>query len=118
VCQVHGDHKQGAAYGYTRTLGYHPLLATRADAGEVLHARQRTGRANTTRGGARFVDEVAARVRRAGASGELTMRMDSGFFSAKTIQAYRRHQLHYSITLRQTAAPAPRQPVPERSARP
>jgi hypothetical protein len=44
VCEVHGDHKQGAAYGYTHTLGYHPLLATRADSGEVLHARQRTGR--------------------------------------------------------------------------
>jgi DDE family transposase len=68
----------------------------------VLHARQRTGRANTARGAARFVDELAARVRRAGASGELTMRMDSGSFSAKTIQACSRHELHYSITVRQT----------------
>jgi hypothetical protein len=102
VCQVHGYHKQGAAYGYTHTLGYHPLLATRADTGEVLHARQRTGRANTARGAARFVDELAARVRRAGATGELTMRADSGFFSAKTIKTCRRHQLHYSITVRQT----------------
>jgi hypothetical protein len=102
VCEVHGHAKQGAAYGYTHTLGYHPLLATRADSGEVLHARQRTGRANTARGTARFVDELAARVRRAGASGELTMRMDSGFWSAKTIRACRRHQLRYSITVRQT----------------
>jgi hypothetical protein len=45
---------------------------------------------------------LAARVRRAGASGELTMRMDSGFWSAKTIRACRRHQLRYSITVRQT----------------
>jgi hypothetical protein len=102
VCEVHGYHKQGAAYGYTRTLGYHPLLATRADTGEVLHARQRTGRANTGRGAARFVDELAARVRRAGASGELTMRMDSGFWSAKTVRACRRHRIRYSITVRQT----------------
>jgi Transposase DDE domain group 1 len=102
VCEVHGDHKQGAAYGYTHTLGYHPLLASRADRGEVLHARQRTGRANTARGTARFVDEPAARVRRAGASGELTTRMDSGFWSAKTIRACRRHQIRYSITVRQT----------------
>jgi hypothetical protein len=50
VCEVHGYHKQGAAYGYPHTLGYHPLVATRADTGEVLHARQRTGRANTARG--------------------------------------------------------------------
>jgi hypothetical protein len=102
VCQVHGYHKQSAAYGYTHTLGYHPLLATRADTGEVLHARQRTGRANTARGTTRFVDQVAGRVRRAGASGELTMRMDSGFWSAKTIRACRRHGIHYSITVRQT----------------
>jgi Transposase DDE domain group 1 len=102
VCEVHGHAKQGAADGYTHALGYHPLLATRADTGEVLHARQRTGRANTGRGTARFVDELAARVRRAGASGELTMRMDSGFWSAKTIRACRRHQIRYSITVRQT----------------
>jgi hypothetical protein len=37
ICQVHGYAKQGAAYGYTRQLGYHPLLATRADTGEFLH---------------------------------------------------------------------------------
>jgi hypothetical protein len=102
VCEVHGHAKQGAAYGYTHTLGYHPLLATRAETGEVLHARQRTGRANTARGTARFVEEGAGRVRRAGASGELTMRMDSGFWSAKTIRACRRHQIRYSITVRQT----------------
>jgi hypothetical protein len=31
VCEVHGHHKQGAAYGNTHILGYHPLLVTRAD---------------------------------------------------------------------------------------
>jgi hypothetical protein len=102
VCQVHGHAKQGAAYGYTHRLGYHPLLATRADSGEVLHARQRTGRANTARGTARFVEEVTGRVRRAGASGQLTMRMDSGFWSAKTIKTCQRHRIRYSITVRQT----------------
>jgi hypothetical protein len=34
-----GYHKQGAGYGYTHQLGYHPLLTTSADTGEVLHAR-------------------------------------------------------------------------------
>ena len=68
----------------------------------MLHARQRTGRANTARGAAPFVDELAARVRRAGATGELTIRMDSGFWSAKTIKTCRRHRIRYSITVRQT----------------
>jgi hypothetical protein len=80
----------------------HPLLASRADSGEVLHTRQRTGRANSARGTARFVEELAARVRRAGASGELTLRADSGFWSATTTRACRRHKIHYSITVRQT----------------
>jgi hypothetical protein len=102
ICEVHGYHKQGACYGYTRTLGYHPLLATRADTGEVLHARLRKGSANTARGIVRFVDELVARLRRAGASGELTLRMDSGFWSAKLIRRLRVHKVRYSITVRQT----------------
>jgi hypothetical protein len=102
ICEVHGYHKQGACYGYTHRLGYHPLLATRADTGEVLHARLRKGSANTARGIVRFVDELVARCRRAGASGELTVRMDSGFWSAKLIKRLRRHRVCYSITVRQT----------------
>jgi hypothetical protein len=39
ICEVRRHHKHGASYGYTRQLGYHPLLAIRADTGEVLHAR-------------------------------------------------------------------------------
>ena len=27
IGEVHGDQKQGASYGYTRQLGYHPILA-------------------------------------------------------------------------------------------
>jgi hypothetical protein len=102
ICEVHGHHKGGAAYGYTRQLGYHPLLATRADTGEVLHIRMRKGSANTARGAERFVNELAGRVRRAGASGQLTLRADSGFWSAKIMTACRRHQIRFSITVRQT----------------
>jgi hypothetical protein len=102
ICEVHGYHKQGACYGYTHRLGYHPLLATRANSGEVLHARLRKGSANTARGILRFVDELVARLRRAGATGELTFRMDSGFWSAKLIKRLGAHRVRYSITVRQT----------------
>ena len=102
ICEVYGQAKQGAAYGYTRVLGYHPLLATRADTGEVLHARMRTGRANTARGAKRFVEELAGRLRRAGACGQLTLRADSGFWSAKVLEACRRHRIRFSVTVRQT----------------
>ncbi|MEJ7715880.1 MAG: transposase [Thermoleophilaceae bacterium] len=79
VGEVHGHAKQGAGYGYTGKLGYHPLLATRADTSEVLHVRQRKGQANTQRGALRFVEELLARVRRAGATGQILVRADSGF---------------------------------------
>ena len=26
IGEVHGDQKQGAGYGYTRQLGYHPIV--------------------------------------------------------------------------------------------
>jgi hypothetical protein len=102
VVEVHGYAKQGAGYGYTRTLGYHPLLATRADTGEVLHTRMRRGSANTARGAQRFVRETVTRVRRAGATGPITLRADSGFHSAKVITACRDHQVRFSITARAT----------------
>ena len=60
VCEVHGHQKQGAAYGYTRQLGYHPLLATRAETGEVVHARLRKG--SSQRGANRFIEELIARL--------------------------------------------------------
>ena len=69
ICEVHGKQKHGAAFGYTRVLGYHPLVATRADTGEVLHARLRKG--SSQRGTKRFCEELVARVRRAGATGAL-----------------------------------------------
>ena len=67
ICEVHGKAKGGAAYGYTKVFGYHPLVATRADSGEVLHARLRKG--TSQRGAKRFAEELVARVRRAGAPG-------------------------------------------------
>ena len=50
VGEVCGRLKQGAGYGYTQLLGYHPILATRADTREALHIRLRKGSANTQKG--------------------------------------------------------------------
>jgi hypothetical protein len=84
ICEVHGDAKQGAAYGYTRQLGLHPVLATRADTGEILHARMRKGSAGSGRGAQRFVRETIGRVRRAGATGTLIFRMDAASGPARS----------------------------------
>jgi len=100
ICEVHGKQKQAAGYGYTRVLGYHPLVATRAGTGEVLFARMRRGSANTARGVVRFVDELAANLARAGATGAMTVRADSGFWSWKLIDRLNAHDIAWSITVR------------------
>jgi hypothetical protein len=100
ICEVAGKHKQGAGFGYTKVLGYHPLLATRADTGEVLHARMRKGSANTRREVRRFIEELTARVRRAGASGELVLRCASGFWSNDTIARLSRLKVRYTMAIR------------------
>jgi len=100
VGEVHGYAKQGAAFGYTRKRGYHPILASCAETGEVLHLRLRKGSANTQRGMLRFTDELIARVNRAGASGPKLMRADSGFWNTKVFARLERAGWTYSIGIR------------------
>ena len=103
ICPVPGDDKEGADFGYTHVRGYHPLLGTRADTGEALHVRFRKGSANSGRGAERFVRELLGRVRRAGSSGPLTLRADSGFYLHHVVKACRDHVVAYSITAPQNS---------------
>jgi hypothetical protein len=101
VGEVHGYQKQGTGYGYTRQLGYHPLLATRSGTSEVLHIRNRHGSANTQRGNPRFLDELLARVRRAGATGTILVRADSGFENKKVFKRLDHQGVEFSIGVKQ-----------------
>ena len=104
ICETYGLAKEGARHhGYTGVRGYHPLLAVAAGTGDVLMARLREGRANTTRGAAHFLRETVARVRDAGASGQLTMRADSGFYNHAVVAACRALDVRFSVTIRQMA---------------
>jgi len=100
VGEVCGRLKQGASYGYTRLLGYHPILATRADTRETLHIRLRKGSANTQKGIKRFTDELIARVDRAGATGTKLLRADSGFWNTKVFERLEKAGWQYSIGVR------------------
>ena len=101
VCEVCGRAKHGAAYGHTKVLGYHPLVAVRSDTGEVLHSRMRSG--SSQRGNEHFARETLARVRRLGAHAAVTVRADAGFFSYDMIAAIGAHGASYSITIPQNA---------------
>ena len=101
ICETYGLKKEGALHhGYTKVRGYHPLLAVAAGTGDVLMARLREGRANTVRGAAHFLAETIGRVRSAGATGQLTMRADSGFYAHEVVAVCRKTDVRFSITLR------------------
>jgi hypothetical protein len=114
IGEVHGYQKQGASVGYTRQRGYHPLLASRSDSGEVLHVRLRKGKANSSRGVVRFCDELIARVARAGAAGVKLLRADSAFWNNALIARLERAGWLYSISVRlQAPVKAAIEAIPE-----
>jgi hypothetical protein len=105
VCETYGLAKQGATgFAYTGVRGYHPLVASLADTGELLHTRLRGGTSASGRGATSFVAETISRVRHAGATGGLTLRADSGFYAGAVVSACRRHNVRYSITARKNRA--------------
>ena len=102
ICETYGLAKEGAQrHNYAGQRGYHPLLAVAAGTGDVLMGRLRKGRANTGRGAAHFLRETVSRVRYAGATGQLTVRADSGFYSHDIVAVCRKMAVRYSITVRQ-----------------
>ena len=102
ICETYGLDKEGARHhNYTGARGYHPLLAIAAGTGDVLMSRLREGRANTARGAAHFLRETVGRVRYGGASGQLTVRADSGFYAHALVAVCHEMGVRFSITIRQ-----------------
>ena len=102
ICETYGLAKEGARHhDYTGAWGYHPLLAVAAGTGDVLMSRLREGRAHTARGAAHFLRETVSRVRYAGASGQITLRADSSFYTHALVAVCRRMDVRFSITIRQ-----------------
>ncbi len=107
ICETYGTQKQGGSkFTYTKVRGYHPLIAvgaanpSGAGTGDILHCRLRGGPANSGRGAGSFVTETISRIRAAGATGQLTLRADSGFYSTAVVDACRRDDVRFSITVR------------------
>ena len=102
VCETYGLSKEGAQrHNYAGQRGYHPLLAVAGGTGDVLMARLRKGRANTARGAAHFLRETISRVCYARATGPLTVRADSGFYTHPIVAACPDKGVRFSITVRQ-----------------
>jgi hypothetical protein len=103
ICETYGLAKQGGAkFTYNHVRGYHPLFAVIAGTGDVVGCRLRGGNAHIGRGAAGFLTEAFNRVRAAGATGPLTLRADSGFYSHSVVQACQKANVAYSITAKMT----------------
>src|SRR5437870_3707355 len=63
--------------------------------------RLRGGSAGAARGAASFLTETISRVRTAGATGELTLRADSAFYSRSVIATAAKFGVRFSVTVRQ-----------------
>ena len=96
ICAVSGKAKEGAAYGYTKVWGYHPLVASRAETGEMVGVRLREGASQ--QGNVEFATETIRRIRRAGATGPVTLRADSGFWSYDMFDTLEGLGVGWSIT--------------------
>ncbi len=64
-------------------------------------SRLRGGSAGAARGASSFLTETVSRVRNAGATGQLTVRADSAFYSKKVLATAAKFDVRFSITARQ-----------------
>lgn len=107
VCATYGLAREGALR-HTTTLASAAITrcspSLLAPAMYLLMARLRNGSANTARGAANFLRETVSRVRPAGATGQLTVRADRGFYNHVIVSACRDKGVRYSITVRQQSS--------------
>jgi integrase len=66
----------------------------------MLFSRLRGGSAGAARGAASFLTETVSRVRHAGATGPLTVRADSAFYSQAVLLTARKFDVRFSVTVR------------------
>lgn len=99
ICQVYGKAKEGAQRGYTKVLGFHPLVAVRNDTGEIVHARMREG--GSQQGHAHFAEQSLLRMRRLSPNADLTLRADSGLFSWDLIDRLCENNTRFLIAISQ-----------------
>jgi hypothetical protein len=101
IHETYGLAKEGGShFTYNHVRGYNPLYAVAAGTGDVLHTRLRAGNAHSARGAASFLTETFGRVRTAGATGPIVLRADAGFYSRTVVDACRRADVRFSITVR------------------
>ena len=102
ITQVYGHRKVGANYGYTKVLGYNFLAATLSTpiaAPVIVATRLRGGQADTRRGATSFITRALRTARDCGATGDLLVRADSGYYVCSLIHAVHHAGARFSVTM-------------------
>lgn len=89
----YGQKQAGAERGYNpKKRGrpcHHPLLAFIRETGDCLGVRWRGGSAHTAEGAGEWIGDLVERLRAAGV-GDITVRLDKGFFSREMVRTLER----------------------------
>ncbi len=105
VIQTYGNFKDGTSKrNYRGIRGYHPLIVAEAGSGQVVSGRLRDGNAAPAKDAAAFLDDTFSGIAQSVAvADETVLRGDSGFYTKNVIDTCRRHNIRFSITIRQQA---------------
>ena len=104
---TYGYQKQGAGYGYSKVKGLNALLgivSTPVSAPVIAATRLRRGPTNSAKGAARLVADALVTARKAGATGQVTVRADSAYYNHDVIAAARTGGARFSVTARMDPA--------------
>src|SRR5665648_958702 len=108
IVEVHGHHKQGAAFGYSGVRGLNALLATvcaETFAPVIAAQRLRKGSVGSPRGAARATTDTLTLIGRSHLAGRpVLLRADSAFYSHTLVRAVIKTGADVSITLRMDPA--------------
>jgi len=103
IRQVHGYAKQGAAYGYSGVKGVNAQIAVLSSptcVPVIAAARLRKGNVVSGHGADRLIVDAIATARAAGATGQVMVRADSGYYRQDVIAAAVRANAWFSVTVR------------------
>lgn len=95
--------QDGAEYnGHFGHRGYHPIVGSVAETGDLLALKLRPGNAHTAKGALEFVEELLDRVQGRYAK-SLSVRMDAGFPEDTLLSSLEKRQVPYVCRMRRNA---------------